>query len=71
MSAPFTQNSGHALAHGDMSLHSVGVEKSSVVRLIDTLTQQVLELCESEFDLICERVALLPIVQSESVESSA
>lgn len=61
----------HGVAHGDMSLHSVGVEKSSVVRLIDSLTQQVLELCESEFDLICERVALLPIVTSESVESSA
>lgn len=61
----------HGVAHGDMSLHSVGVEKSSVVRLIDSLTQQVLELCESEFDLICERVALLPIVPSESVESSA
>lgn len=52
----------HGVAHGDMSLHSVGVEKSSVVRLIDSLTQKVLELCESEFDLICERVALLPIV---------
>jgi hypothetical protein len=55
----------HGVAHGDMSLYSVGVEKSSVVRLIDILSQQVLELCEKEFDLICESVALLPIVSSE------
>jgi hypothetical protein len=61
----------HGVAHGDMSLHSVGVEKSSVVRLIDSLTQKVLELCDSEFDLICERVALLPIIPRDSVEASA
>jgi hypothetical protein len=61
----------HGVAHGDMSLHSVGVEKSSAVRLVDMLTQQVLQLCESEFDLVCERVALFPIIPSDSVETSA
>ena len=59
----------HGIAHGDMSLYSVGVEKSSIVRLIDSLTQQVLKLCESEFDLICESVAQLPIIKNESVEA--
>jgi hypothetical protein len=61
----------HGVAHGDMSLHSVGVEKSSVVRLIDLLTKQVLDLCEKEFDLICEEVALLPTIPSTSIEISA
>ncbi len=60
----------HGVAHGDLSLYSVGVEKSSVVRLIDMLSQQVLELCEKEFDLICESVALLPIVLGEQFEAS-
>ena len=56
----------HGVAHGDMSLHSVGVEKSSVVGLIDSLTQKVLELCESEFEFLCERVSLLPIVSTKN-----
>ena len=61
----------HGVAHGDMSLHSVGVEKSAVVRLIDELTQQVLQLCESEFDLICESVASLPTIQNYPKDVSA
>lgn len=51
----------HGVAHGDMSLHSVGIEKSSVARLVESLAQKVLELTESEFDLLVEKVSLLPL----------
>jgi hypothetical protein len=51
----------HGVAHGDMSLHSVGVDKSSVVKLVELLAQKVLELAEREFDHLVESVKLLPV----------
>jgi len=51
----------HGVAHGDMSLHSVGVEKSSVTKLVESLAQKVLEFVESEFDLLVEQVSQLPL----------
>jgi hypothetical protein len=58
----------HGVAHGDMSLHSVGVEKSSVVKLVESLAQKVLELAEREFDLLVESVKLLPVKHLTAIE---
>jgi ribosomal protein L16 Arg81 hydroxylase len=48
----------HGVAHGDMSLHSVGVEKSSVVKLVELLAQKVLELTENEFNSLIDKLVL-------------
>lgn len=60
----------HGVAHGDMSLYSVGVENSAVVRLIESLTQNVLQLCDTELEKIIDAVELLPITKSEEITVS-
>jgi hypothetical protein len=54
----------HGVAHGDMSLHSVGVQRPKVVKLVELLAHRVLEMAEREFDHLVNKVSTLPMEKS-------